>query len=118
MHNLIRRTVLSALIICAPALASAGELSLKIANGRATLVAQDVPLRQILAEWARLGQTTIVNGDKLTGQPITLQLFDRREGEVLDVLLRSASGYIAAQRAVSVPNASQFERVMIMPVSR
>jgi len=40
------------------------------------------------------------------------------EREVLDVLLRSASGYIAAQRAVSLAGASQFDKVMILPVSR
>ena len=44
-----------------------------------------MPLRQILEEWARLGQTTIVNGDKLTGPPMTLQLVDRPEREVLDI---------------------------------
>ena len=77
-----------------------------------------MPLRQILAEWARVGQTTIVNGDKLTGPPITLQLVDRPEREVLEVLLRSASGYIAAQRQVSLAGASVFESVMILPTSR
>jgi hypothetical protein len=99
-------------------MAGAGDLTLTLANGRATLIAQDVPLRQILDEWARVGQTTIVNGDKLTGPPITLQLVDRPEREVLDLVLRSASGYIAAQRAISLAGASQFDRVMILPVSR
>lgn len=98
--------------------ASAGDLKLTIGNGRATLIAQDVPLRQILAEWARLGQTTIVNGDKLTGPPLTLQLIDQPEREVLEVLLRSASGYIAARRPVVIANASQFDRVMILASSR
>jgi hypothetical protein len=98
--------------------AVAGDLKLTIGNGRATLVATDVPLRQILAEWARLGQTTIVNGDKLNGPSMTLQLVDRPEREVLEVLLKSASGYIAAQRTVSIANASVFDRVMILPVSR
>jgi hypothetical protein len=98
--------------------AAAGDLKLTIGNGRATLVATDVPLRQILAEWARLGQTTIVNGDKLNGPSMTLQLVDRPEREVLEVLLKSASGYIAAQRTVAIANASVFDRVMILPVSR
>src|SRR6185436_904030 len=89
--------------------AVAGELKLTLADGRATLIAQDVPLRQILAEWARIGKTNIVNGDKLTGPPVTLQLVDRPEREVLEVLLRSASGYIAAPRLVSLAGASVFE---------
>jgi hypothetical protein len=114
------RIIVMGLVACAvfTGTAAAGDLKLTIGNGRATLVANEVPLRQILAEWARLGQTTIVNGDKLNGPPMTLQLLDRPEREVLEVLLRSASGYIAAQRTVSIANASVFDRVMILPVSR
>jgi hypothetical protein len=118
MHKISRLVVAVALISGAASLAAAGDLKLTISNGRVTLVATEVPLRQILDEWARVGQTTIVNGDKLTGPPLTLQLIDRPEREVLDLLLRSASGYIAAQRQVSIAGASAFDRVMILPVSR
>jgi hypothetical protein len=119
MPTLLCRSFLSALLVItgSASFATAGELKLTINNGRVTLVAQDVPIRQILAEWARLGQTTIVNGDKLNGPPLTLQLVDRPEREVLDVLLRSASGYIAAQRPIVLANASVFDRVMILPTS-
>lgn len=119
MHKaLTRAAVLAALALAGSAVtAAAGDLKLTINNGLVTLVAQDVPVRQILAEWARLGQTTIVNGDKLTGPALTLQLVDRPEREVLDVVLKSASGYIAAQRPTLLANASQFERVMILPTS-
>lgn len=120
MHNFLRRLVLIALVAgtASAGVAAAGDLTLTIGGGRVTLVAKDVPLRQILAEWARLGQTNIVNGDKLTGPSLTLELIDRPEREVLEVLLRSASGYIAAQRPVSIANASVFDRVMILPTSR
>jgi hypothetical protein len=118
MQKIFRCVVLLALVAASASVAVAGELKLTIANGRATLIAQDVPLRQVLDEWARVGKTTIVNGDKLTGPPLTLQLVDRPEREVLDLILRSASGYIAAQRQVSLAGASQFDRVMILPVSR
>lgn len=118
MQKIFRFAVLTAVVACSASFAAAGDLTLKLANGRATLIAQDVPLRQILDEWARVGQTTIVNGDKLMGPSITLQLVDRPEREVLDLLLRSASGYIAAPRAGNLAGASQFEKVMILPVSR
>lgn len=120
MHTPLRRIVAIALVACAASagVAAAGDLKLILGNGRVTLVAKDVPLRQILSEWARLGQTNIVNGDKLNGPPLTLELIDRPEREVLEVLLRSASGYIAAQRTVSIANASVFDRVMILPTSR
>ena len=118
MHKLVRLALAAVLISGCASMASAGDLKLTLTNGRATLIAQDVPLRQILDEWARVGKTMIVNGDKLTGPPLTLQLVDRPEREVLDLLLRSASGYIAAQRQVSIAGASVFEKVMILPVSR
>jgi hypothetical protein len=120
MKTFLCGTALVVLMAGAPSVAraAAGDLKLTINSGRVTLVAQDVPLRQILAEWARLGQTTIVNGDKLNGPPLTLQLVDRPEREVLDLLLKSASGYIAAQRPVLIANASAFDRVMILPTSR
>lgn len=117
--KMLFRCVVGILLISASASrASAGDLKLTLDNGRATLIARDVPLRQILDEWARIGKTTIVNGDKLMGPPLTLQLVDRPEREVLDVLLRSASGYIVAQRDISLAGASQFDKVMILPVSR
>jgi hypothetical protein len=97
--------------------AAAGELKLTMQNGRVTIVADNVPLRQILQEWARVGQTKIVNAEKVTGN-VTLQLIDAPERDALDILLRSASGYIAAPRPVPVANAAVFDRVTIMATSR
>ena len=34
---------------------------------------------QILAEWSRIGQTRVVNGDKVPGGPLTLQFVDMPE---------------------------------------
>jgi len=117
MNTLTRLALAAVLTSGYASVASAGDLKLTIDNGRVTLIAQDVPLRQILDEWARIGKTTIVNGDKVSGPPLTLQLVDRPEREVLDLILRSASGYIAAQRNVSLPGASVFDKVMILAVS-
>lgn len=98
--------------------ATAGELKLAIANGRVTLIADAVPIRTVLQEWARLGQSRIVNGDKVQGPPLTLQLVDVPEEQALDVVLRSASGYLAAPRATAVANASRFDRIVILATSR
>lgn len=98
--------------------AVAGELSVKIANGRATVIAKDVPVRQILAEWARVGDTKVVNGEKVTGGPVTIELVDVPEKEALDILLRSAAGYITAPRPANVAGASQFDRVLVLATSR
>ena len=98
--------------------AAAGELTVQIANGRATVIAREVPLRQILAEWARVGNTRVVNGEKLMGGPITLELIDIPEKQALDILLRSAAGYMAAPRPEHLTGASQFDRVIILASSQ
>jgi len=98
--------------------AAAGELSIKIANGRATVIAKDVPVRQILAEWGRVGESKVVNGEKVPGGPVTLELIDVPEKEALDTLLRTAAGYIAAPRPANLAGASQFDRVIVLATSR
>jgi hypothetical protein len=105
------------LVAMPAASASAGDLRLSIANGRVTIVAQDVSLRQILDEWGRVGQTRIVGAERLTGGPITIELTDVPEGRALESLLRSTSGYIAKPRS-GTPGASGYDRILIMPTSR
>ena len=85
-------------------------------NGRVTLVAKDATVRQILTEWARVGQTKIVNVERVPGGPITLELTNVPEAQALDVLLRSLSGYIAAPRAGRGRRTSRsFDRIIVMP---
>ena len=82
-----------------PAAATADPVQLTIQNGRVTLVAVNATVKQILAEWARIGRTRIVNGERVPGGLVTLQLTNVPEKEALDLLLRTAAGYIAAPRA-------------------
>ena len=112
------RVLIASVLVMASTSAWAGELKLTIANGRVTLIAQEVPLRQILTEWARVGQTRIVNAEKLAGPPLTLQLVDVPEKDALDIVLHSASGYVAAPRAATAAGASQYDRIMILATSR
>jgi hypothetical protein len=108
--------LLLVLVISAPA--HADELKLSIQDGRVTLIAENVPVRQILAEWARIGQSNIVNAEKLTGPPVTLHIVDVPERQALDILLRSAAGFVVASRQVPVANASQYDRILILAQSR
>ncbi len=110
--------VVSLAVLGPAAAASAGELSVKIANGRATIIAKDVPVRQILAEWARVGDTKLVNAERVMGGPVSLELIDVPEKEALDILLRTAAGYIAAPRPADLAGASQYDRVIILATSR
>jgi hypothetical protein len=97
--------------------ASAAELRLEIADGYVTLIATDTPLAQILAEWARVGGTRIVNGERVTGGPVTIQLDRVPEQQALEVLLRSVAGYLAAPRRVGTTGASRYESVLILATS-
>ena len=93
---MLLRTLLTcaALLLGGAASASAQAVSLQFNNGRVTLNAQNAPIRTILTEWARLGGTRIVNGDRIGGAPVTLELNDVTERQALDILLRSAAGYV------------------------
>lgn len=117
-HTILRCAIFAAFACGLSNQAAADELKLSMQDGRVTIVANNVPLRQILQEWARIGQTKIVNGDKLSGPAVTLQLTDVPEKEALDILLRSASGYIAAPRPVAIAGAAMYDRVTILATSR
>jgi hypothetical protein len=93
-------------------------VKLQFNAGQVTLSAQNAPVRAILQEWARLGGATIVNGDRVTGPPVTLELTAVPERQALDIVLRSVAGYIVAPRpAGSQGGVSAFDRIVILPTS-
>jgi hypothetical protein len=93
------------------------EVHLAIRDGRVTLNAAGATIHEILNEWAKVGQTKVVNAERIAGGPITLQLTNVLEEQALDVILRSVSGYVAAPRPIVNPGASRFDRILIMPTS-
>ncbi|MEO5895886.1 MAG: hypothetical protein ABIS06_09315 [Vicinamibacterales bacterium] len=97
--------------------AAPGELKLSISNGLVTIIADQVPVSRILSEWARVGETRIVNGEKLFTM-VSLEVLDWPEKKALDLILRSASGYMAAERQTAATGASAFDRIMILPFSK
>ena len=86
-------------------------------SGLVTLVAENVTVREILAEWARLGGTQMVNADKLTGAPVTVTFEAQPEAVVLESLLRSVAGYILYPRVEGNAGASVWQSVSILPAS-
>jgi hypothetical protein len=86
-------------------------------NGLVTLVAQNVTVREILAEWVRQGGTQMQNADKLTGPPISVQFDAQPEAAVLESLLRSTAGYILYPRLEGSTGASIWQSVSILPTS-
>ena len=104
------------------AASAAPTVQLSIAEGRVWLVARDATIAQILAEWSRVGRTTITNAEGVPSGPVTLELSGVPEQQALDVLLRQASGFVATKRADGAPIAgatqSQFDRIVIVAQSR
>ncbi len=116
----MRARILTALVagaLALPVASASADVHLTIVDGYVTLDAKDATVRQILAEWSRVGQTRVVNAERITGGPMTLQLTHVPEAVALDILLRSVSGYMAAPRPSALPNASRFDRILVMPTS-
>ena len=106
--------LLAGMLVASPA---AADMSLTIHDGKVTLVAENVTARQILTEWARVGQTRFVGLEKLSGPPLTLRLENVPERQALDIVLRACSGFIVADRAEFDPALSRFDRIYVMPPS-
>ena len=104
--------VAASLLTALPAFA---DVHVTMKDGRVSIVARDATVRQILTEWARVGQTKIVNLERVPGGPQTLELKDVTETEALDVLLRSLSGYIVAPRKIGSQGASTYDRIILIP---
>ena len=97
--------------------AAAQGVTLEFQDGKVRLAAQNASVSQILAEWSRRGRTTIVNGERVPGPPVTLELQDVPEQQALDIVLRSVSGYLVAARETAITGASSFDRIYILPTS-
>lgn len=116
MRALILAAAVSGLSLL-PAMPAHADVKITINDGIVSIDAKDATVRQILAEWARVGQTKIVNAERINSAPVTLRLIQVPESQALDILLRSVSGYMAAPRPRPNPMASQFDRILVMPTS-
>jgi len=109
--------ILLAAAVMAWAAPARAEVQLRIEGGHVSLKATNATVREILAEWSRVGRTKIVNGERMPGGPITIELNGISEEEALEIILRSAAGYVTAPRAVAELNASRYDRILVMPTS-
>jgi hypothetical protein len=115
MH--LRRAAIVVIGLALTAAPAAAEVKLTIEDGRVSLSATNATVGQILAEWAKVGQTKIVNAERVVGGPLTLELADVPEVEAIEILLRSAGGYLLAPRRADVAHASRYDRILIFPMS-
>jgi len=112
--------VVALLFVCAlasPTTARAsGTVAFGILDGRVSLIANNATIAEILTAWSAIGKTRIVNIERLATTRITMELLDVSELEALDILLRSAIGYVAVPRASFDEHLSRFDRIAIMPI--
>jgi hypothetical protein len=95
------------------------RLELKFNNGKVTLIAQSVSVREVMAEWARQCGCIVQGTDRLTGNiTMPVQFDDQPEAVVLESLLRSAGGYLLGPRATGSTGASMYGSVAVFPVVR
>src|SRR6185436_2667186 len=110
------KTLIFAAAACLIAASTASaDVHLTLQDGRVAIVAKDATVRQILTEWARIGQTKVGNVERIPGGPMSIELNNVPESQALEVPLRAMSGYIAAPRPVDVSNLSRFDRIIVMP---
>lgn len=110
--------VATALLFCTSMPAAAQSVKVAFNGNRVDVVAENATVRAILNEWARVGGTRIINAERLTGGPVTVEFRNAYERQVLESLLRGASGYLLGPRPVGAPGGpSGFDRIMILPTS-
>lgn len=113
-----RSIVAALLVLLGASSASAQVLSLEFHDGRVKLIAENVPVSRILGEWARLGGTKIVNGERVPGAPVSLELVDIPERQALETILRGAAGYMVLARDTAAPaGASAFDKILVLPTT-
>jgi hypothetical protein len=113
----MKTAAIGVLLLLSLASSASAQVQLSIRDGRVSLTATNATVRQILMEWARVGQTKIVNVERIQGGPLTLQLEGTPESEALDLLLKSVTGYVAAPRAVGVSTLSRYDRILVLPTA-
>jgi hypothetical protein len=119
LRILLASVVVAAVVLSAGVLPAAAQ-SVKVSfhGGKVDLSAQNATIRAILVEWARVGGTQLVNAERLTGAPLTMEFHDAYERQVLEALLRGASGYMLGPRVTPPPaGGSGFDRIVILATS-
>jgi hypothetical protein len=96
----------------------AGQVKLEIRGGLVTLEAKDATIREIFAEWARVGNTRVANAESAPGGPMTILLVGVPEREALETLLRSVGGFLAVARTSPSDYGSAYVQILLMPVAR
>lgn len=96
------------------------KLDLKFSDGKVSLVAQGVTVREVMAEWARQCGCVVQGAERLAGGAFRLpvEFTDQPENVVLESLLRGAGGYLLGPRPAGSHGGSVYGSVTIFPLTR
>jgi hypothetical protein len=114
------KSVLICLTVIGAGSASVAPASVQLAirEGRVWIKADRATMDEILREWARIGGTQIVSVNPLPVAPLTVQLEGVSELEALEVITRSAGGFMTVSRPPEVvgqpASLSAFSRVVVV----
>ncbi len=112
----MRRSLITVALALTTTPVWAQQVKIAFHDGQVSVETVAAAPRAILAEWSRIGGTNIVNGERVTGAPLTLKLVDVPEAQALEIILRSVAGYMAAPRG-QTPGASRYDRILVLPTS-
>src|SRR5512144_2619043 len=101
MRSISRAATATLLAVALGSPCWAGQVKLEIRGGLVTLSAKDASVREILSEWSRVGDTRIVNAERVPGGTVNIELNGVPEAKALDIVLRSVAGYVAAPRSAA-----------------
>ena len=118
---MLRRVAIGLAITAAMAVPSSASAAVRLAidDGRIWLTADHATVADILAEWARVGSTQMMNAERLTTPLLTLDLRGVPELDALEVIMRAAGGFVTVSRigGVDATHLSRFSRVVIVPAT-
>jgi len=106
----------AALILSVPAGSEAGQsrssIRIGFADGRVSLMAEEAPASEVLAEWSRVGRTEVLGAELVGRKLVTVMLEEVSEGEALDAILGRGVAYLTVPRRAE-PGLSGFARLLI-----
>jgi hypothetical protein len=120
MKAFLAAAIVAVFAIEASAQAGGGSIQLQFhEDGTVTLSARNATTTEILLAWAAECECVVVNGNRLTGPPLTTPiLFERApQAVVLRSLLRQAGGYVLTPRRADAKGPSEYETIYIVPTS-
>ena len=86
-------TALFVMLAATPPRAQEAAVKISFNDGRVTLIADDALMSDVLAEWARVGDTLITGTDRLPLEKVTIKLVDVDEQKAIEAVIGSAVGY-------------------------